>query len=61
MALTLRQLVLIEVITTVAGMSILTILLSITTYRAYRYKHQFFFKLCLLLITLDICTAIFAV
>jgi len=52
---------LIEVITTVAGMSILTILLSITTYRAYRYKHQFFFKLCLLLITLDICTAIFAV
>jgi len=42
-------------------MSILTIILAITTYIAYRDNHQFFFKLCLLLMTIDICTAIFAV
>jgi len=42
-------------------MSILTIILAITTYLAYRDNHQFFFKLCLLLMTIDICTAIFAV
>ena len=42
-------------------MSILTIILAITTYLAYRDMHQFFIRLCLLLIAIDICTAIFAV
>jgi len=42
-------------------MSIMTIILAITTYIAYRDKHQFFFRLCLLLMVIDISTAIFAV